>query len=615
MPKLLWALCSTLLLPTWISDESLSFSNSIFSVFVFAALCFLLMYAERLQFSARLKRYAYPLGLLFSAMTAFGCALSTQEGCIPYLSPLLWLAIALFTHVYAQAIGCLWTLLERKEPALLRSSDTEKASTPSRCANALRCCARLFQHPLMLALLLLLCWLPCYLSTFPGNFVYDASYEYYQLKDGFTRSYPLLHSAIITRLLSASYSLTGSYNPGIALYSIAQMLLFSALFAHILHRFYALGLHPALLCVMTVCYALFPVIHLLVTCTTRDVLFSGLLTWLVYLLFLLAREPGHFSASVKNMAALALALVLTLLARNNNSGPLVPILLLVVNLIIGVFLGKAHWKRFLLFCAASFSLFFASNAALTALCQPLYDSPPSSSMSMLSQPLARAYMMYADTWPQEDREEFESYFNMETLEYFPQNADPSKGNLTVRYANMREFISFFIKIGLRHPACYLDAVLATTRQMWFPDCVLDGYTVRGMFPAYEKNYFYFGKYIEEIGSRLNLLPSVFSFYERIGLMISFEKLPVLSMLFSIGFQFWLLLHCIFYASYRKHRRLLLPLAVLLAYTVLSSFAPLVLLRYYSALFFCFPITLAFTLCPTLCRAGKQSPNTPCTKIP
>lgn len=601
MLDFLWALCSTILLPTWLSDASLSFSNSVFSVFTFAALFALLFCAKRLCFSARLKRFAYPLGLLFSVMTAFGCALGADSAVsyssIPYSSVPFLLSIALFTRVYAQAIGCLWTLLERNEARLLRPACPPDGN--GFCARCARLFERLLQRPFLLAVLLLLCWLPCYLSTFPGNFVYDASYEYYQLELGFTRSYPLLHSVIITRLLSASHNLTGSFNPGIALYTIAQMLLASALFAHILHRLHALGLRPALLSVLTAYYALFPVIHLLVTCTTRDVLFSLLLTWLIYLMFLLSRDPDGFSSSLKNMAALAVALVFALLARNNNSGPLIPFLLLIVCLIIGGLLGMARLKRLLLFSAASFGLFFIVSAVLTAMCQPLYDEPPASSMSMLSQPLARAYMMYADTWPQEDKAEFETYFNMETLEYVPQNADPSKGNLTVRYANMKSFLAFFAKIGLRHPACYADAMLSTTRQMWFPDCVVDGYTARGIMPAYDKSYFYFGKYIEEIGSRLNLLPGVFSFYERIGLMISFEKLPVISMLFSIGFQFWILLHCIFYTLYRKCGRLMLPLIVLLAYVLLSSFAPLVLVRYYSALFLAFPMTLVFTLCPSV----------------
>ncbi len=49
-----------------------------------------------------------------------------------------------------------------------------------------------------------------------------------------------------------------------------------------------------------------------------------------------------------------------------------------------------------------------------------------------------------------------------------QNADPAKGNLQLYYRNIRQFIPFWFKIGLRHPACYLDGMLANTMEMWFP---------------------------------------------------------------------------------------------------------------------------------------------------
>jgi len=135
--------------------------------------------------------------------------------------------------------------------------------------------------------------------------------------------------------------------------------------------------------------------------------------------------------------------------------------------------------------------------------------------------------------------------------------------------------------------------------MWFPDSVIDGYAVRGMIRNYTKDYFYFGKQVEEIGSRCNWLPSVFSFYEKLGLYISFEKIPLISMLFSVGFQVWILLHCILYAAYRKARPLFGPLFILSVYTLCCAFVPLVLVRYFGALYFVFPMILVFTCCPTI----------------
>lgn len=601
MKRIALAVLAVVFFPTFVHDTSLRFSNSVFSVIAFAGIYALLTYAQKLNVSGRKKRYAHVLGAIFSVMSALGSRLEGLGG-IPYASAALWLSVVLYAHVFGQGIGVLWTLMEEKENAFRRPKKLEDIEgilgKLSRAADGL------LKKPLVLWGILLACWAPCYISTFPGNLVYDASYEYYQLQTGFTKSFPLLHSAIVTRLFSLSESLTGSVNAGVGVYVIVQMLLCAALFTVIVRRFYRDGLHPLLTLALAGYYAFCPVIPMMVTCTTRDVLFITLLTFTVYQFYLLARDPDSFMSSARRVMALAAALVFTLLARNNNSGPLAMLLLLAMCAMICLIFGRKFIRHSLLFTASALGMFYAVTAVLTALCQPLYEAPPSSAMSILAQPIVRTYTLHGQEWNPEDRAEFESYFNMETLEYVPQNADPAKGNLTVRYKNMRQFLLFWIKTGLRYPGCYLDAVLANTRQMWHPGVIVDGYTVRGMFPAYEKNYFYFGKYIEEIGSRLNLLPPVFRFYEDIGLRVSFERIPLVSMLFSIGFQVWLLLHCLFYAAYRKCRHLFWPLGIVMVYTICCACVPLVLLRYFGALFLIWPMMAAFTLCPGLVKKNS-----------
>lgn len=69
------------------------------------------------------------------------------------------------------------------------------------------------------------------------------------------------------------------------------------------------------------------------------------------------------------------------------------------------------------------------------------------------------------------------------------------------------------------------------------------------------------------------------------------------MLFSVGFQFWLLLNCFFYAVYRSKRRLYLPIGLILLYTVICLFLPIVIMRYFMVLFLFFPITVVATFHP------------------
>ena len=337
MLNLLLSFLAALAFPTWISDSTISFSNSVFSLCLWIAVFLLLRAGGKIAATRRLNVCSHALGLLFSMMIAFGHALGDGWSAIPYGSLPFIFSILLYAHVIAQGVSLLFNAMDHR---IIASTDA-----PISLSTRIR---PLYARRLRLAALLILCWLPCYISTFPGNFMYDASYEYYQTTLGFSASFPLLHSAIITRLLSLSERLTGSVNGGIAAFTLLQMLFGAALFAHILYRFARHSLHPVALGLLTAYYALFPVVHLLITCTTRDVLFSVLLTWLIELFFEFSRDREAFSARRRNLLLLSAVLVFTLLARNNNSGPLAAILLIIVCIIIGAMLvesiGNTPWR-------------------------------------------------------------------------------------------------------------------------------------------------------------------------------------------------------------------------------------------------------------------------------
>ena len=113
---------------------------------------------------------------------------------------------------------------------------------------------------------------------------------------------------------------------------------------------------------------------------------------------------------------------------------------------------------------------------------------------------------------------------------------------------------------------------------------------------------YVGEDIEEPGVSESKWPELRAFYQDIGLRISYEKIPVISLLFSTAFHFWLVLACLFGAVVAKARQLYLPLLILVAYTLISMAVPIMLLRYFAALLLAFPIVLVLLLQPNL---GKE----------
>lgn len=178
MLNLLLSFLAVLAFPTWISDSTISFSNSVFSLCLWIAVLLLLRAGGKIAATRRLNVCSHALGLLFSMMIAFGHALGDGWSAIPYGSLPFILSILLYAHVIAQGVSLLFNAMDHR---IIASADA-----PISLSTRIR---PLYARRFRLAALLILCWLPCYISTFPGNFMYDASYEYYQTTLGFSRAF------------------------------------------------------------------------------------------------------------------------------------------------------------------------------------------------------------------------------------------------------------------------------------------------------------------------------------------------------------------------------------------------------------------------------------------
>lgn len=600
----LYALICTLLLPTYISDATTTISNGIVPAIFFAGAIMLLNKYYHAQHNRREKVLTHILGTMLSCMIALGRAM-TQFGEVALSDLGMIASIVLYAHLIAAVLFFLWEALGRAEEALYK--DSFSSSLIEKLSRAV---GWLMEHPLCIAVLLLLCWLPCYISSFPGGFRYDANVELSQLTNGYRGSFPMLHSMIITALLPACNQWLGSYNAGVVIYVVVQMLLFAAMYTHMLMTFYKRKASRLLLGVMLLYCALFPVIPMLVTQTVRDVLFSGLLTYTCFLFYLLASDKKAFFRSVGKPILLGVMVVLTMLSRSNLIGVSGVVVIALISAAIWLFSWKTSARGAVAFAAAALSSFMALSLILSSYCRPYTPAPLQDSLSVVTQTITRAYTgPYATEttqWTKEEEAQFHHYFTLGL--YIPENADPTKCALNPD-VDMGEFLKFWAKMGTKFPGAYVDGWLALTMKMWYPNSIVDGYNqyTHPDWAAYDKCYYAFHvPSLEKPATFMGQWPAVYDFYERIGVYISFEKIPLVSLLFSIGFQFWILLNCMFYALYRKSSHLYPSIAILLGYVLISSFVPLVLLRYFAALFFAFPLTMLFTLQPGVGRAESEA---------
>lgn len=528
-------------------------------------------------------------GFLFALFAVCGYLLEIKGSVIPGFGMLL--CILLLTIVFTLLISALWISQGRASASLA----VKKTSPVFRF---------IFTHPAVLMLIMLVCWLPCYLSIYPGNFAYDSSIEYNQCAYGYNDAMPFLHSWILVNALLKALVVTGSVSPGIAFLTIGQMILLSALFSMILVKLYHHGVNRTVLTGMLCYYALFPTIHFLVTCPIRDVLFSGLLT-LCFLEILYALENREaFLRSQKSVTLAGLTGALTILSRNNSNSMLAYLLIALICIIVLLWAKRSLLSGGIGFSASLIVCYAVLSVFLSLSCRPQTSLPSNTSLSFLTQPIARAYTENGGTWSAEERAAYETYFDTDGLLYAEGLGDISSSKLKTTLdenGSHTGFIRLWLQIGAKHPGSYINAWLANTKALWLPGAVIDGYNYEGsIYPTYkdyETSYFSFLDFMEPPAQFEGKLPAVHRFYAALAHDITFERIPVVSLLFSVGFHFWLLLYAFFLALYKQAVSFTAALGLIVLYVLISAFVPIILIRYFSTLFFIFPIVFCFCLQP------------------
>lgn len=436
---------------------------------------------------------------------------------------------------------------------------------------------------------LFLAYIPVFLASFPGFFTYDAEWTAYVV---FTEKYsahmPVVYVVVLGWMLRIVYSFTHSYNAGIALYIILQMAVLSACFAYMLSFLRSIGVRRWICYLGTAFLALSPTVSMFVCCSTKEGLFSGGIVLLTTLLLELTREGERFWQQRWKKICLAAACLLVLFYRKDG------VYVLAVFSLYFAVRNRKTWKRWISCVLGIFVIFTVVTCGLKAVFH-FTPGPVREMLCVPMQQLARVHKEDRGSFSKEDLETLYSLIPEVILEqYNPKLADNVKINFLEDNfkANPKKYIDLWVKTGFSHPDVYVNSFLMNTYGYWYPNTFPDGY--RGIYTGDVKygDSSYFAFSTEKPGVRRHLLPVLESFYEKISLEIYQQRLPVISMLFSIGFWHWIYLFAamvLLAGGYRKQAGALLPMV--LQYLIILL-GPIVLVRYVLYLFFGVPLVLA-----------------------
>lgn len=557
---------------------SLALSNSVLSVFVFAGIFVLYGWTGKIL-KKRLVICAGILGFLFSAMLIIGTKMYLYDtgrwnSLFTYfeileLTPVIGAVLMNIFYYWNQ-----W--MER-----IRRSWLEKQ------------CARFTKGDRKFFLVTwggtFLCWVPGLLSAFPGIYAYDAIYQMHWFKMGTMNAHhPVAHTYFLAGCMTLGEKVFGSDEAGMLIYSLIQMAVMSGIFAYISKRT-SEKLPHVVQVFFILMYALLPYNALFSFSATKDVLFAGLFALLVLKSYEIVQDEESFFGSIRKQIGYA-ALVFGMCAFRNN-GIYAFACLAVVFLIV----CRKYWKNVLLICLGFFLLWGVYTGPVYQLLD-ISEGSVAEALSVPVQQLARAMRDNADELSNEDKELIQEY--LPTYDsYEPRISDQVKNNMnTAKFKeNKMEFISLWVRVGLKCPITYLDAFASTNFGFWYPDMI---YRDPGAWHPYIE-YFNSEPETADIGNdpvseytfveRTSYLSLLSKVYDKFSYETVHQYFPVLSMLFSPGFAFWIVCIGITYCIYRKKYQMAVPLSLMTGLWITLILSPVVLLRYAYPLIVSIPV--------------------------
>lgn len=466
-------------------------------------------------------------------------------------------------------------------------------------------------------LVIFLCWIPVFLAFYPGAFVYDAQDEYVQVATRvFSTHHPLTHVLLLGGCVCFGNKFLGSYNAGIALYTLFQMLVLSGVFAYTVS--WLRSHFSKRTCVgITLFYGLFPVIPMYAVCSAKDTLFNAaFLLMLVQMVKILEHayknkkemESGcksttvvesaekaerHSKINLVDAAIFVLASAGMMLLRNNGRMAYVVLLAGVIIFAMIQWKKERFWVRLAVMMLLSLVLYSGVDKTLAYVLEA-DDSGKQEILTVPIQQLTRTYKYSPEVFSQEEKELLFSYIPADVLAIY--DADLSD-LVKVHFNNEKfaenpsEFLGLWLQTFAKKPITYLNAWFMTSYGYWYPDTVINVYGGQGRFTFQYEDSSYFGFETEQPGERHSKFPWLEEQYRRMSLELYQQNVPGISMLFSPGFLFWVFLLCALICVYRRQYIWVLPMSSILLLWGTVILGPTFLVRYVLILWFALPLIL------------------------
>ncbi|MCR5094846.1 MAG: DUF6020 family protein [Lachnospiraceae bacterium] len=564
-------------------------ARSILSFFLYAALCFLFVEEEKHKKVSRpwVLRISAAIYTAFTALALQGQISAGFDSRLFAAGMMLILIVGWYLFAHALLV-VLTTLLSGD--GVFRFLRRDPADDG---------CSDLFGRHLFLFSFLICCafYLPWFLYSYPGIFSPDPINQAEQFLglEPWSNHHPVAHTLLMGLFYRLGMMLTGDITSSLALYTLFQMLLLAFTGAFVVSTLDRVFCFRRMICVFVlVFYAVYPFMPIMSVIVGKDTPFSSVVTLFSCVLVriwhdgLKQQGAGRWGLTA---AFWGLGLSVCLLRSNGFYA-------FILTAVFFVILFRRDLKRALL-------MVLPVIAAAVVIKGPVMNASQVRQPDMIESlcvPLQQVTQVLVNDreLSDADRELISSVIDTTYIKelYVPGFADNMKelvraGNEEYLVEHKWEFLSLWIRLGLRYPGDYLAAYGAQVRGFIYPDYTGDVLVIEGV-------------YSNGIGLEYRPLIGGSILVKLRELVIKLGSyVPLDSVLWCMGFYAWALLFTItlILSQGRDRGRLLILLPVLTIWLTYLVATPI-----NDEYRYAFPLVTAFPLmlCALVRKTGQAS---------
>lgn len=304
----------------------------------------------------------------------------------------------------------------------------------------------------------------------------------------------------------------------------------------------------------------------------------------VIMLYEIVSSKGNFFDSKKNILLFVLSMISVILFRNNG----IYVVVLTVPIILLAY--RKYYKKI----TGIFLFILCAYAIWKGPVFNVLGVEKGSSREALSIPLqqfARIVKEHSDELTDEEKENIHKYLKTRDLDelYDPRLSDNVKATFDDEYfkKDKKTFITTWTKLCFKYPKTVVESLLCNSYGYWYPEFQ---YWIVARSTVNSDND---GKIVLPIEQQSLLENARWNNYDS---FIEKRNIPIISMLFSIGFVFWLVVVSFGYVIYKKeYKKLLIFVPVLVLWLTCLASPVSGEYRYMYAMFAMIPILIGISL--------------------